>query len=216
MRPESLPSLTAEQWDWVVSARPSAARSALRLGAGNTLGLRPDDLRALAEEGLWVAAPRFDPARGVDFPVFAYKYVRGAVLHEMRARRARSAHETPMAETRQARDRACLDELGAGVDPEAYDAYEDTDEDFLRRAEELAGEAMLTLALDRELDERRLAQIEAELPNLVPLHARLIRMRFLEHQKLDAIVSATGIPRTTVFRALAEAVAALRSRLGEA
>jgi DNA-directed RNA polymerase specialized sigma subunit len=128
----------------------------------------------------------------------------------MRSLRDRHAREVPMEEARRAADRACLDELGAGIDPDVYDAYEDTSDDFGRAARELADEGMLALAL-----ERRLAQIVAELPNLSPLAQRLLRMRFQERQTLDAIALATEIPRTNVFRMLAKALGELRRRLDE-
>jgi RNA polymerase sigma factor (sigma-70 family) len=207
-------------------ARPRRARRHRHgLARRRRVGRRVVGQRGLADNGLWVAAPKYEAARSevgfpedLDFPRFAHPYVRGAVLHAMRALRAQRDREVPLegvTEARRARDRGCLDELGAGIDPDAYDAYEDTDAVYGKRARELAGEGMLVLVLAR-LREKRLAQIEAELLNLPPRHALLIRMRFQEGKTLDAIAQATEIPRTNVFRLLAEAVATLRRRLDEA
>src|SRR4051812_14900284 len=49
------------------------------------LSCDPDDLRAWGHQGLLEAKPRFDPARGVRFWVFAYYRVRGAILDGVRS-----------------------------------------------------------------------------------------------------------------------------------
>jgi len=48
-------------------------------------GLDQEDLQSFARVGLWQAAARFDPKRGVKFPTYAARRIRGAVLDGLRA-----------------------------------------------------------------------------------------------------------------------------------
>ena len=106
--------LSAQQRDWIIAARSGAVRTALRLASRNRVGLTRDDLQALAEDGLLAAAGVFKPAPGASFDGFAFGYVRGKVLHALRARRRVLKHEAsadtgtgfPRAEAR-----ALLDDL---------------------------------------------------------------------------------------------------------
>jgi RNA polymerase sigma factor (sigma-70 family) len=220
--------LTQGQRDLILAARQAAARTALRVGAGNTVGLTHDELRALAEDGLLAALAEFDEEKG-DFGTFSSWHVRGAVLHAIRARQRLRRREAPMdaaLEHRRARDRAGLDALGAGMDADAFDLFDDTEEDFLRQAQDAADEGMLVLVLGRlargtgaaeKLLLRRelLERLDAEIERLPPAPARLVRLYFYEGQTGEEIAELTGMPRSTVYQQISVTVALLRLRLKE-
>jgi RNA polymerase sigma factor (sigma-70 family) len=212
--------LSAQQREWIVGARPGAVRTALRLAAGNRLGLTRDDLKALAEDGLIAAARKFDPSSGPTFDVFSFPYVRGRVLNALRARRRRLAREIAADTSGDAR--ALLDDLGAGLDADACDPWEDTDEDFAQRAQELADDGILIVLLGRAargaegslIKRELLGHLDAALATLGPAHERLVRMRFYEGLTLDQISAASGVPPSTLHLHLGQILACLRKRIG--
>lgn len=67
----------------VESFMPMVASLVDRTWVAARLGLTRDDLFSAGAYGLLMAARRFDPQRGVAFPVFARWHVRGAVLREI-------------------------------------------------------------------------------------------------------------------------------------
>jgi DNA-directed RNA polymerase specialized sigma24 family protein len=216
--------LSKQQQDWILAARPGAARAALRLAGQNRLGLTRDEIRALAEDGLLAAARTFDPAEGTAFDVFSHRHVRGKVLNALEARR-RALGDVPLGgDAGRAATRALLDDLGAGVDADAYDAWEDTDAVFLERAEDAADDAMLILVLgrigreaggaERTLLKGELrAEVAAEVAGLAPADARLVRMRFDEGMTFARIAELTGTPVSTLHLHLSRILCGLRQRL---
>jgi len=217
---------TPKEWEWILAARPAAARAALRLGAGNSLGFTPSDLRALAEDGLMSALRTFDPAVS-DFETFSWLFVRGSVLHAFRARRRVLRHEVPEGAAREqerARDRAGLDGLSAGIDAGDDRLFEDTEDDFMRDARELVDDGLLVLVLGRAargagaaearlIKRELLEKLDSTVEGLPPVLARLVRLRFYEERTGDEIAAITGMPRSTVYQQLGLAVGVLRGRM---
>lgn len=213
--------------DRFLAALPSAARTALRTGARNTVGLDHKELRTLGEDGLMAAEALFDPSLGVELETFAYSFVRGAVLHAIRARRRVAAREIP-ADTaqalRRAGDRRVLEDLGAGTDDDDYAMFEDTAEDFGRDAQEYADDSMLAVILGRAarspaamekllIKRELLERLEATVESLPPAQARLVRMRFYQEKTLKEISAATGVAISTLYDQIAGALRELARRL---
>lgn len=216
--------LSAEQSGWIIEARHRAVRVALRLAAGNRAGLTRDDLKALAEDGLMAAARTFDPKGEAEFDAFWYGHVRGQVLHALRAARRAQARVVRAEDRPRLRERALLDDLGAKLDAEAYDAWEDTDEDFMRGAQGVADDAMLVLILgqmargtgaaERSILRRELSdQLDAAVASLEVTEARLMRMRFYEGMTFPRIAEVTGIPVSTLHLHLVRILRGLRRRM---
>ncbi|MFT3769627.1 MAG: sigma-70 family RNA polymerase sigma factor [Minicystis sp.] len=219
--------LSAQQRDWILAARPRAVRAALRLGAGNDVGLTRDDLRALAEDGLLRAAQTFDPDRGASFSTFAYKRVRGLVLRTLEVRRRQLAVVSLVGDSDdliRAEGRAVLDDFGEGIDPDAYDAFEDTAEDFARSAQDVADDGLLVLILGRLarpagaaekllIERDLLDRLEDARATLSPNLARMVQMRFDEERPLKEVAAGMGIPLTTAHRELAKVVGLLRRKI---
>lgn len=214
--------LSAKQRDWILAARSSAVRAALRLGAGNTVGLTRDDLWALAEDGLIRAAQKFDPERGTEFVTFACKHVRGMVLSALEARRRQLAVVT--LEPARTEERAQLDDFGDSIDPDAFDPFEDTDDDLALRAQNVADDGLLVLVLghlaqsvgaaEKALIERDLLDRLTAARATLPLRfARLVQLRFYEGLRLAEVAEAMGMSLATVHRELAKAVAMLREKI---
>ena len=69
---------------------PMVARQADRGWLSPRLGLTRDDLLSAGAYGLLLAARRYDPGRGVAFPVFARSHIHGALMREIN----HALHET--------------------------------------------------------------------------------------------------------------------------
>ncbi len=69
----------------LASGMPIAKRLAANLDRRTPPSVRYDDLESAALEGLWQAAQKFEPSRGLTFETFAGHVIRGRMLDLLRA-----------------------------------------------------------------------------------------------------------------------------------
>ncbi|HET6204423.1 MAG TPA: sigma-70 family RNA polymerase sigma factor [Planctomycetota bacterium] len=233
----------APLWECYVRTRRLALRnllveSYLGLVRETLRHLRPprgfdrEDLESAGVFGLLRAVDRFDPDRGVRFETFAGRWVRGAILEEMRRAdpwprrwRERSARmESAIARLRDRHRREPTDEELAGglsVSAERYRALyaglRGRELFFLPRfltEEETEGEEAPATDLEGPFEPlARRDLLDLALSLLDARERTILRLRYLEDRTLGEIGERVGLHASRVCRIHAEALARLRARL---
>lgn len=146
-----------------------------------------EDLEAFGLRGLWEAATRFDPQRGVPFAAYATSRVRGAIVDSLRS-------DGSLPRRRAGKDGA-VNRLGYPVD-----------------VDELMPEEP-----DRLLERAQMLRLVEEVLDQMPYErAEVIRRHYLEGEALSDIAREQGRSRSWGSRQLELALASLRRQVQEA
>lgn len=163
-----------------------------------------DDLVGYGNRGLVEAAQRFDPARGVAFPTFAYRRIRGAMLDGLRTMGwySRADHQRWQA-AEEAPDSA------EGFDSKTAPVY-------IVALEAAAGVSDGRSATDVAVDTARAtAAIREAIADLPDLERELMERHFIKGENQDTAAEALGISKSWACRVIQRAEAAIRARLTE-
>jgi RNA polymerase sigma factor for flagellar operon FliA len=206
----------------------------LRRDVGQVLD--DDELLSFGQEGLLLAARRFDPERGVPFRRFANYRVRGAIIDGMRSHGAlpRRAHEKLRAlQAAQLVAEGFHEDTAAairgGLLPEAAD--ERIGGQLAAMATAMAiglgapaittsqGEQVLvdeTADPETSAERKELLRIVREqIAELPPQEAALVQRHFFQDQQIDQISADLGLSKSWGCRILARAVSRLTQHMLE-
>lgn len=176
-----------------------------------------EDVRQAGELGLWQAALRFDPSRGVAFSTYAVPLILGAMRKEMRALSARRADITVPVRAAVA---ALEQELGRS--PTVAEVQAATGLSAEAVVEALAsGPVPLQALVGREapaavFDEAAWAErndLAAALDRLGPAERRLLTWRYREGLRQVDVARRLGVSQAEVSRRERRALMALRQHL---
>lgn len=193
-----------------------------------------DDLLSYGREGLWEAARRFDPSRGVPFRAYANYRVQGAVIDGIRsmARLPRRTHERlraleaargyseaasedtfaqrTAAESARQAEQALSDHLGAMATAMAVGLLAETAID--------EGGSTTGVAPDRSPEEelcrhQLLRLVTQHLDKLPPQEATLVRRHYLEGARFDHVAQELGLSKSWASRLHKRAIDRLTKQL---
>jgi len=163
-----------------------------------------DDLVGYGNRGLVEAAQRFDPARGVAFPTFAYRRIRGAMLDGLRTMGWYSRAD--YARYRAAEEAA---EAGASIDGSAAPVY-------VVALEAAAAVSDGRTATDDVVDaSRATAAIREAIADLPEMERELMERHFVRGENQDTAAAALGISKSWACRVIQRAEGVIRARLTE-
>lgn len=195
-------AVTRGELEWVLrGARIQARQRYRRLPRG--FGLEPEDLLVVAEAAVYEALTRFDPGRGVQFRTYAWTWVKGRLLREVRDWSPIPAH----------RQRALAH--GAERRPYEYlaqslDALPDYEEWMAEARDPGADEALRAVEAGAEGEAvwRAVASLSEPLREVVLL-------RFLEGLTVEETAARLGLSKQGVSKRWMQARAELRAALAE-
>jgi len=196
---------------------------------------RDEDLVQVAYVGLVKAAQRFDPGRGIDFPVFATPTISGEVKRHLRDHgwfvrpprdlqdlRQRTAEATSRLAQELGRTPS-IDELAEDLGARAADVREAIDSESHLRPLSLdvtmGDERETTLgdlipeARDDIAGAERSAELAAALRALPPRDRVVVRLRFYEDRTQQDIAGRVGVTQMQVSRILARSLGVLREHM---
>lgn len=193
-----------------------------------------DSLRSFGQEGLLLAARRFDPERGIPFRVFAAYRVRGAIIDGVRkdASLPRRAHQRLklMEDANTFGENSVEEQLSPVVPGQTRAQAQQALDDYLARvvtamtvglvattarSEEGAPVAVSsTLLADEQLQSAEIDVIvRREVANLPHEEAELVRRHYFEGERFDHVAQSLGLSKSWASRLHTRAVQRLTERM---
>ncbi len=215
------------------SGLPMADRMAARFYKKMSGRFQLDDLKSASRQGLWNAARRYDPERGVPFRGFAHLYIRGGIVDEIRSvsQLSGGAFHRALALRHAAAGHACdLSEAGLdiaslndGQEVSAADAETALDA-LMSKFATATAVGLISDAVDAELEgddnaeeeyQRRevAALVREEITKLPEREARVVVAKYFEHKTIDDLADEFGCDRSWVSRMHHKAMGRLTHRL---
>jgi RNA polymerase sigma factor FliA len=210
-----------------------AARKILRsLGGYRDL----DSLRSFGQEGLLVAARRFDPARGIPFRAFAAYRVRGAIIDGIRKDSSlprRTHQKLKLMDDSNAFGESSLEELSAPTPAGQTRAQaQHALDDYLARVATAmavglvattarADDGAVTAVSPSAPPDEQLAQAELDVivrrlvDDLPTEEAELVRRHYFEGERFDHVAQSLGLSKSWASRLHTRAVSRLTQRIRE-
>jgi RNA polymerase sigma-B factor len=213
----------------VVAVRERDDRDALQALVAEHLGLvrgiarrfgadadQRDDLVQEGMVGLLKAIRRFDPGRGVPFPVYAATAVTGEIRHHLRDRSSCVRLPEAVQELRRRLDRLAVEARGeTGQEPELHTLAERAGVSDEAAAEAASAEVVPlehdvpTAAGDFRRSEDRV-ELERRLSSLRPREREVVYLRFFADLTQDEIARCVGVSQMHVSRVLRRALETMR------
>lgn len=197
-------------------------RRLAKLLARRRPGADADELFAAGSAAVASAAMRYDPAREVPFANFCWKHALGAMQEALAARlpaASKALQEAQRIGLLAAATLAWSDDPfgGEGEAPVAQveRACDDVTFAYVSGMAHARGESVEELLIAREEDERAIKALRREFDALEDAERQLMRLRYIEGQRLDDVAAALGFSRATAGRRCEALVAKLRKRLEE-
>jgi RNA polymerase sigma factor for flagellar operon FliA len=228
------PADSPETLERFKSALPLVDAIARKVAQSLGRGTDYEDLRSFGQEGLLMAARRFDPSHEVPFRAYASYRVRGAMIDGIRknAQLPRRVHE-------KLRMMSAADTYSESAAPDAMTeaARGDTRADAQRRLDEhlarmatamaagLVGETAtdeagepITIARDRSPEEavehaELRALLERQIDELPEQEAELVRRHYFEGERFDHVAAELGLSKSWASRLHTRAIGRLTKRL---
>jgi RNA polymerase sigma factor for flagellar operon FliA len=185
------PDQRARAAQWV----PMASKIARVLAAVHDVDFYHDILRSTALEALTRTARRYDPARGVPFPSYAWSRISGAVWDAIK---------------KEKRSPGFLAAVEAAEDIEDRSGWEDTDEAIVGQLDGIAAELMEVFFMSSAGEEHRrngearllqreaAARVNAGVARLDPEDRRLVELRYWQDLPWKEVAQHLGTPLRTV------------------
>ncbi len=195
-----------------------------------------ESLRSFGQEGLLVAARRFDPTRGIPFRAFAAYRVRGAIIDGIRKDSSlprRTHQKLKLMDDANTFGESSVEEASAptAAGQTRAQAQQALDDYLARVATAVAvglvastarsDDGSVTAVSSTELPDEQLAQAEInvimrrEVDNLPHEEAELVRRHYFEGERFDHVAQSLGLSKSWASRLHTRAVQRLSQRVRE-